>query len=386
MRKQFFKWKHFSERDTLLFKSFGILFIMAHNFFHLIKPLPGENEFSFTKEKFASFIQLLGETPEDFIRITMSYLGHYGVQIFIFLSAYGLTRKYFVKGIRSGNFIKKRLLRLYPGFILAIGFYLFAGFFFYGALGPAKVFFWKWDAILYKVLMISSYIPGQSLSPVGPWWFLPFIVSFYMVFPFLLKILKWKGPIPIILIGALSYIPIITLYPILLKQEVNLFFMVLGHLPEFCIGMIMARDEIEGSNFLPYFLIACAVFVLSNFFSFAWFFGHLAAMIMVIFLFKGLLLLVKQNGSLEKIFFFIGNISFHIFLINGFTREPWDQITVDYDHWFMTIIFGLVSMSISIATAYLLYRLEKYLVLKIKNKYNEHKLLSPPFQLDLKPL
>jgi peptidoglycan/LPS O-acetylase OafA/YrhL len=144
----------------------------------------------------------------------------------------------------------------------------------------------------------------------------------------------------------------------------------------------MARDEIEGSNFL----IAFAVFFMINFFDFTWFFGHLAVMIMVIFVFKGLLLSVKKNGSLEKIFFFIGNISFHIFLINGFTREPWDQITADYDHWFMTIIFGLVSMSISIATAYLLYRLEKYLVFKIKNKYNERKSLSPPFQLDLKSL
>jgi peptidoglycan/LPS O-acetylase OafA/YrhL len=373
MFEKLFKWKHLTERETLLFKSFGILFIMAHNFFHLIKPMPSENEFSFTQAKFFSFLNLLVETPEDIVRISMSYLGHYGVQIFIFLSAYGLTRKYSQSTFNSLQFFKRRLIRIYPGFILAITLYLLAGFLFYGALGPIKVLYWKWDAILLKLLMISSYIPGQSLNPVGPWWFLPFIVSFYLIFPFLLNLMKKRGPLPILLIGAASYLPIIYLYPILLDQKINLYFMVLGHLPEFCVGMVIARENFNGKSLFPFFILALVVFLYGNLYYQAWFFSHLAAMILAIVFFRGLLRLVKKKSHFEDFFFFIGKISFHIFLVNGFTREPWSDYAASYNTWWISILFGLLSISISICVSYLLYKFENFLVTEFKRKLSEKK-------------
>ena len=98
MRMSFSKgtvWTSLDKHESNIFKGIAILLIVTHNFFHLIKKgLPGENEFDFDPERFKSFLVLIVQEYPDIIRIVLHYLGHYGVQVFIFLSAYGLTRKY----------------------------------------------------------------------------------------------------------------------------------------------------------------------------------------------------------------------------------------------------------------------------------------------------
>src|SRR5690606_878218 len=90
----------FSKNDTNIIKGLGILMIMFHNFFHLIKPMIGENEFEFSADNFKRFIHFTSSDPFNLFRFASSYLGHYGVQLFIFISSYGLFLGYRNKNIQ----------------------------------------------------------------------------------------------------------------------------------------------------------------------------------------------------------------------------------------------------------------------------------------------
>lgn len=50
-----------------------------------------ENEFEFNDENVFKFLSAFAEYPMESINILLSYLGHYGVQLFIFISGYGLA-------------------------------------------------------------------------------------------------------------------------------------------------------------------------------------------------------------------------------------------------------------------------------------------------------
>jgi hypothetical protein len=101
-----------SHERTQLFKGIAILLIVSHNFFHLIKPRMGENEYSFVANIFPRYLNAFLLRPEDTFRLFFSFFGHYGVQMFIFLSAYGLTISFLEKRPRWAQFmflrIKKR--------------------------------------------------------------------------------------------------------------------------------------------------------------------------------------------------------------------------------------------------------------------------------------
>ena len=77
-------------KDTTILKALAILAIVFHNFFHVAVNVH-ENEFDFRPERFGVFLQAAVH-PSLTIQALFAFYGHYGVQIFMFLSAYGLAR------------------------------------------------------------------------------------------------------------------------------------------------------------------------------------------------------------------------------------------------------------------------------------------------------
>ena len=73
--------------DSLVLKGGAIIAIALHNYFHLISPVH-ENEFSFDPSNFYALLKSF-QYPTQLIPALFSYFGHFGVRVFIFLSAYG---------------------------------------------------------------------------------------------------------------------------------------------------------------------------------------------------------------------------------------------------------------------------------------------------------
>ena len=82
-----------NKADTATLKALAILFIVAHNYFHFLPPVTGENEMTFSPEHIQNVLMFIWANPLDAFHPIVSFFGHYGVHIFIFLSGYGLTKK-----------------------------------------------------------------------------------------------------------------------------------------------------------------------------------------------------------------------------------------------------------------------------------------------------
>src|SRR5215218_5598235 len=97
-------WRGLSKNDTTVLKAVFIAMIVLHNFFHSFPGWRLENEFAFNPNKFDYFRTHLSLNLYNIIGLLLAYWGHYGVQVFVFLSSYGLYLSYQNKPIRYWTF------------------------------------------------------------------------------------------------------------------------------------------------------------------------------------------------------------------------------------------------------------------------------------------
>ena len=94
------------------------------------------------------------------------------------------------------------------------------------------------DAVLLKITLLSNFFSGYALKPVGPWWFFPFIIQFYIVYPAILKAFELWG------LKSLFIISLLSLSVVFFLQNVNFgfYYTILPYLPEFCFGIYITKN------------------------------------------------------------------------------------------------------------------------------------------------
>jgi peptidoglycan/LPS O-acetylase OafA/YrhL len=363
-----FKIKLITKEDTLIFKAIGIILIALHNYFRWVKPITGENEFGMSGGYAINSYQTILNNPLEIMNVFFNFLGHYGVQIFIFISAYGLTKVYLSKSIEWRLFVRKRFLKLYPTILLAT----FAMVIFHvaghGNL-PSKKMLFDFAA---QLSLLSTVLPGKALVGVGPWWFYSMIFQFYLIFPGLLWIYKkYKGQ-GLIILSIVFYLLLIFVNPMLRPLKLNLLNTVFGHIPEFCFGIWVASRKDFKINILVY-LIALLVFAFGNYFRPIWHFSHLAAIVVILPPVQYLIEKIKSNDFINRIMSFIGLVSVYIFAVHGFLRWDFVGLANFLNHPIAEFLVGIMFLIFSIGMAWLLYTTENQMRLWIKvpdNKKN----------------
>lgn len=324
-----------SLEDTLFAKGIAILLIMMHNFLHWMPPKIGENEQDFELSRVLSYISQTISHPELFIQGTIGFLGHYGVQIFLFLSAYGLVIKYSTSAdIPYFKFLKERLFKLYPAFLVAIGlWFLYKGMF----VGYSTLFFEAWLSIIYKITMISNFIPGELYALNGPWWFISLIFQFYLVFPFLFKAYEKYKEVGLVVISVVALLLSAFLQNFV---EFKMSGTILPHIAELSLGIYFAK---KGNIVISPFVLfgVLVVFIASNFVEYIWYLSYVSVALLLMYI----ILKIKTN----KFIIYIGQISMYIFLINGFLRTPWIEFARHADKWYLTLFLCFIFMNIVIA-------------------------------------
>ena len=81
-------------KNTNLLKGLGILLIITHNYMHWLPECVAENEYTFSTERIDLLCTYLAQGGPHVLLNILSHFGHYGVAIFLFLSGYGLAKKY----------------------------------------------------------------------------------------------------------------------------------------------------------------------------------------------------------------------------------------------------------------------------------------------------
>lgn len=304
-----------TKQQTNLLKGVGILLIVFHNYFHWIVPFTGENEFVFNVTYTQNFLEALTSSVAEIPNTILSFFGHYGVQLFIFISGYGLTKSYLKKEKGYFTFIKQRASKIYPAFTIAIVVLLLYTFLVYATIPDASWF----AKIGLKLAMLHTLLPRQALSINGPWWFYGLIFQLYVVFIPLFLILKkwgWKGFFAVL---AVSYSIIFILYNPLLQHDVYILANAPGHIPEFTLGIALALFPEFKLKSLGV-LLSITILVLGNFYFPVFPFTFIAATYLLLWC---TLKVIKKETLISKFVVFYGELSMFLFAIHGFFRKPY---------------------------------------------------------------
>ncbi|MBA4409529.1 MAG: acyltransferase family protein [Bacteroidota bacterium] len=164
--------------QTLMLKAIGILLIVLHNFSRWVDPITGESEFTFSQSALPTAIHIGSTNGWLFFKAFFNYFGHYGVQLFIFLSGYGLVQSYLHEKQSYIKYVYHRFQKLYPSLVVAILFYMIYEVF-------AMHQFPKWDIIpnfLAHLTFTATLLPFKGQSVNGPWWFYSAIFQLFYYF------------------------------------------------------------------------------------------------------------------------------------------------------------------------------------------------------------
>ena len=308
----------FTKRDTSIIKGFAILSIVFHNYFHWLDPSPGENEFNFSRFNVTKLFDLLGQQPGEFVNILFSYFGHYGVQLFIMVSGFGLALSMMNRPKTWESFVLTRLKKLYPLLLTGVMFYILGTILMEG----------RWITALeakelgYKLLFIHTLIPESGVSVCGPWWFFGLIFQLYLLFPLLFHCTKkwgWKAFMAVCLISYGSIF--------LFREGLDLYHGTVimknapGHLPEFCFGMMLAFNKDKRIHWI-WLLVALGLFVGGNFTQLLYPFTYLALCVITVFAYQSLKSARFPKRWLGRPLAYFGGISMTLFVVNGFLRAP----------------------------------------------------------------
>jgi len=184
-------------------RGLAIMGIFLHNFCHWLRGGFHENEYWYYQENSdAAWNYWTAGGLDVFAPIQFfSFLGHYGVPLFLFLSGFGLVMKYERSGAsRVGvfTFVGYQWLKLFR--LMLLGFVLSA--LTYIACGNAPH---PWNETLAQLGMVSNFLfvkPGSAIVP-GPYWFFGLMLEVYVIYRLLVystsRHKRWRWLMPVLI-------------------------------------------------------------------------------------------------------------------------------------------------------------------------------------------
>lgn len=321
-QKSVFNAVELTRADASVIKALAILMIVAHNYFHQVKPFPGENEMAFHAETFWKMVFQIAEHPFDAFHPIASFFGHYGVHIFLFMSGYGLTKKalgYVQKhgGIGWFDLYKvslNQIAKIVTLTVVGVAILCLYKYIAWGTLPDAE-FFTKYLVFL---TFTENLRPGDFGYFVSVWWFMALIVQFYLLFPIIFKGLSRHAYLTLS-IGVVCQLLAVSIYEPLLEHHVLVYATPLGQMVLFMLGGYLAMGRrLSRWIVLPLVVVLPLTFIDPNFF-------HLSFVAVTVFLMLAYGLL-RERLIASKTLLWIGGMSMFIYIVHGDLR--WQVIPV----------------------------------------------------------
>lgn len=168
-----------SREECATLRGLAILGIVLHNYCHWLGFAVKENEYTFNIGNTDALWRALGSPDATLPVHLLSYFGHYGVPVFLFLSGFGLVMKYERGGAvpPAGRFARYHYLKLLrmmvPGFV---------AFTIVDAITPGA-FRFQAENVAAQMLMVINLLPqpDRIIWP-GPYWFFGLMMELYIVY------------------------------------------------------------------------------------------------------------------------------------------------------------------------------------------------------------
>ena len=323
-------------------RAYAIIAIFLHNYIHWLPNTPQENEFEFDVNRHWDFIHSIESGSDIFINL-LSYLGHLGVPVFVFLSGYGLAQKYDQQtAIGLKSFIVKHYTKLLKPLLLGMFVYLFVMYIKDGEWPTFQTF------ALQCLMLQNLIVPFERFGSPEPYWYFGMTMQLYVIYiVFVYKhSLRW-----IITFTLLSIIFLVFLgsFDKFLPLFVWLKYNSIGWLIPFFLGIILSKyPQIlfikNKKGYMALIILLCfSLLVLFDCDFYTWLFIPAIAVILAIY--STLIL----PDAVKRIAAKIGSLSLFIFVIHPIIRE----LTIDigyYGHPYCGIvIYSLITLLIAYA-------------------------------------
>lgn len=299
--------------DTAVLKAIAMAGIVTHNFLHQVAPAPMENEFNFYGLRaFWRMLSIAATYPAEIPHVVLSFVGHYGVVLFVFLSGYGLTRRYLASapGIRTAAVLSvrqivKMLCLIAVGSVLVIAWRFLTE-------GRAFSLGHELSSLASFLTFTNNLRPDALWGFVSVWWFFALIIQLYALYPVVVTgVEKYPGITFGIALSALAaaqwYGPE--------TGGISFFATPLSHGLIFLFGIWLAMDQPLPRSLFSW---AWAVLVLSQIFSAFFALSFTAVLLCALDLYDRFGRRLKTCRSVV----WFGQLSACVFLVHGWMREP----------------------------------------------------------------
>lgn len=333
-----------TKNETQSMRGVAIVFIVMHNLLHWLLPTI-ENEFTFSYDRTQLFWKEITNAQFDLWQDIFSFLGWYGVSVFLFLSGYGLSKKYSTLKYDYTFTIKDFIWRHFKSlfFLMILPYIPFAMMqIYYNA---------EYLYVFTQLTLVSNILNPFYINP-GVFWFFGLIFQFYILFALLLICERNNKRNLLLILNVISIIFMFFLLdnPRLLNWSRHNF---IGWLLPFSMGIFFAQDK----NFIRCFnkvwqnvlwvVIGGALIILSNFNYYTWIISSAFSILSAI----GLTKLISKIRVIDNVSIWLGSISAYLFAIHPAIRFLCTKLC--WSNMNSTIyILGYLLVSIIIAVIY----------------------------------
>ncbi|MGP1549122.1 MAG: acyltransferase family protein [Prevotella fusca] len=339
-------------------RGLAIIGIFLHNYCHWLRPVVKENEYQYFQHNVDGLYQVLqGQWDELFFFHILSFFGHYGVPVFLFLSAYGLTMKYEQRpdtapagsqqkqpNLPIFGFIKYHWLKLFRMMIVG-----FVAFTMVDAITAGQHHYKVMDIIAQMGLFNNLLPHPDDIIWPGPYWFFGLMIQLYIVYRLLLYRRHWAWNVALIVVCLAIQLACEPESEALNRWRYNF----IGGMLPFGAGLLYARYARPWStatNLVAFILSMFAILLMS--FSYAtWHLVPLAVCIASVTFVKLLGQLDTGTGcwniSIMNVLSWVGSISAALFVCHPITRKIFIPISKEGDYWAGLLLYTITSLCLA---------------------------------------
>lgn len=333
-------------------RGIAILGIFLHNFCHWLNPVVKENEYQYFQHNVDWFAQCAARVNELFPAHVISFFGHYGVPVFLFLSAYGLEMKYGNgqgkapdgRRVVVSSFVRYHYLKLFK--MMIVGFICFT------VVDAMTAGSWHYNLaqIVGQLLMINNFYdqPDRNIWP-GPFWFFGLMLQLYVVYRLLLYRRHWGWTV-----GLMAVCTVAQLFMDPEGENLNYWrYNFMGGMLPFGLGLLFARYgnkvmlvNLTFGSFLMSWVV-CSFFIVSASGSFyTWAIVPALVCYASVYFIKTVstLPLPWLRARIGYVLGWLGNVSAALFVIHPAIRKVFITVSRHGDIYTGLLLYAIASL------------------------------------------
>ena len=333
-------------------RGIAILGIFLHNFCHWLNPVVKENEYQYFQHNVDWFAQCAARVNELFPAHVISFFGHYGVPVFLFLSAYGLEMKYGNgqgkapdgRRVVVSSFVRYHYLKLFK--MMIVGFICFT------VVDAMTAGSWHYNVaqIVGQLLMINNFYdqPDRNIWP-GPFWFFGLMLQLYVVYRLLLYRRHWGWTV-----GLMAVCTVAQLFMDPEGENLNYWrYNFMGGMLPFGLGLLFARYgnkvmlvNLTFGSFLMSWVV-CSFFIVSASGSFyTWVIVPALVCYASVYFIKTVstLPLPWLRARIGYVLGWLGNVSAALFVIHPAIRKVFITVSRQGDIYTGLLLYAIASL------------------------------------------